>query len=82
MRSNLAVCAHAFPDEEAGPAAPFGCACAAAGLHAYPTHAIKSVIVDGQVASFELRPYLDESLPQHVLEGMLALYPPGFIVHL
>ena len=40
-----------------------------AGLHAYPTLSIKGITVDGRQASFELRPYLDEGLPQNVLEG-------------
>jgi len=41
---------------------------ASAGLHAYKL-GIKTLTVNGQDAAFELRPYLDESLPENVLQG-------------
>ena len=36
--------------------------------------------MDGRQASFELRPYLDESLPQNVLEGKPSASCMGTLV--
>ena len=38
------------------------------GLHAYNLD-IRSITVDGVEARYELRPYVEENLPQNVLEG-------------
>ncbi len=42
------------------------------GLHAYKLN-IKRITVDGQEATFELRPYPEENLPENVLEGVHLL---------
>lgn len=45
---------------------------ACAGLHAYNLD-INSITVDGIEARYELRPYVEENLPQNVLEGKPAV---------
>ena len=46
--------------------------CVFTGLHAFRLD-IQRITVDGQDASFELRPYPEENLPENVLEGMNIL---------
>ena len=50
------------------------CAHGLAGLHAYGLD-IKHVTVDGQDASFELRPHVEEALPEQVFEGASPIMP-------
>ena len=50
------------------------CAHGVAGLHAYGLD-IKHVTVDGQDAGFELRPHVEEALPEQVFEGALWIMP-------
>ena len=50
------------------------CAPGLAGLHAYGLD-IKHVTVDGQDAGFELRPHVEEALPEQVFEGAFWFMP-------
>ena len=50
------------------------CAHVLAGLHAYGLD-VKQVTVDGQNASFELRPHVEETLPEQVFEGASSVMP-------